>query len=276
MNRGNSSTARAPRIGLGIELRRTSAAGGFRHAAIADHLLSVHAGAPVRISCPSARACGLQTRGEINLLPAGTSAEWFEDAPIDTVEVRVPASLMQLAAAEMGLDPAHAGVDPQCQFRDPQIEHIAWALEAEYRAGSRNGLVYAESLGIALAVHLLARYRAAGPPRFTTGLSSSQLGRVTEYIETSLDQDLSLLRLARVAGVSVSHFRALFRRSMGLPVHEYVIQRRVERARSLLLLGDRPASEVALEAGFSHQSHMARCMRRVLGVTPAFIARSRA
>ena len=76
--------------------------------------------------------------------------------------------------------------------------------------------------------------------------------------------------------VSASHLRALFKRTVGTPVHEYVIQRRVERARALLLRGDLPASQVALDAGFSHQSHMARCMRRVLGVTPATIARSRA
>jgi AraC family transcriptional regulator len=68
----------------------------------------------------------------------------------------------------------------------------------------------------------------------------------------------------------------LFKRSFGVPVHEYVIQRRVERARTLLLRGALPASQVALDAGFSHQSHMARCMRRVLGITPAAIVKSRA
>ncbi|WP_224249360.1 helix-turn-helix transcriptional regulator [Hyalangium gracile] len=77
--------------------------------------------------------------------------------------------------------------------------------------------------------------------------------------------------------ISASHLKTLFKRSTGLPVHEYVIQRRVERARSLLMRGELPAGQVALEAGFSHQSHMARCMRRVLGVTPkAVMARTRA
>jgi AraC family transcriptional regulator len=73
--------------------------------------------------------------------------------------------------------------------------------------------------------------------------------------------------------VSASHFKTLFKRSTGLPVHEYVIQRRVERAKALLLRGELPASQVALEAGFAHQSHMARSMRRVLGVTPSSISR---
>jgi len=68
----------------------------------------------------------------------------------------------------------------------------------------------------------------------------------------------------RVCGVSASHLRALFKRSLGVPVH-IIIQRRVERARTLLLRGELPASQIALDAGFAHQSHMARCMGRVLG-----------
>jgi AraC family transcriptional regulator len=71
--------------------------------------------------------------------------------------------------------------------------------------------------------------------------------------------------------LSTAHLKTLFRRSMGLPVHAYVIQRRVERAKLLLLRGELPASQVALEAGFAHQSHMARHMRRLLGVTPAVL-----
>jgi len=127
-------------------------------------------------------------------------------------------------------------------------------------------------LGLALSVHLLARYRAPVEPR--AGLSVQQLRRVSDHIEAHLDQRLSLAQLARVAGVSASHFKTLFKRSTGLPAHAYVIQRRVERARVLLARGDLPASQIALEVGFSHQSHMARHMRRILGVTPASFRRS--
>jgi AraC family transcriptional regulator len=52
-----------------------------------------------------------------------------------------------------------------------------------------------------------------------------------------------------------------------------VVQRRVERARELLLRGELPISQVALEVGFAHQSHLARWMRRILGVTPTAIVR---
>ncbi|MCE9669749.1 AraC family transcriptional regulator [Myxococcus stipitatus] len=264
---------RHPRIRLGVALRETPP-GDVRHVASADHLLNVHASAPTRVACHSSRIRSVRTRGEMNLLPAGLSDTWLEDDASTSVDVRVPHSLLQLAAEDMGLDPERVGLEPRHHFRDPHLEHIAWALEAEHRAGDPNGLLYRESLGLALAARLLAHYRGRVEAR--GGLSPGQLQRVTEHVEAHLDEALSLERLARVAGLSASHFKVLFKRSTGMPVHEYVIQRRVERARSLLLRGERSVGEVALEAGFSHQSHLARCMRRVLGVTPGAIVRSRA
>jgi AraC family transcriptional regulator len=267
-----AARARSARIGLGIEVRKTSV-GAYRHAPSSDHHVTMHAGPPVRISCvPKGERC-MRSRGDINVLPAGMAEDWFEDDASDMVFLQLPASLVRLAAEEMGLDPDRAGIAPRCHVRDVQIEHIAWALAAEHRTNSPNGLIYRESLGMALAVHLLGRHPARTKRR--AGLSQTQVARVTEYVEAHLAEDLSLLRLARVSGISASHLRALFKRSVGVPVHEYVIQRRVERARALLSRGELPASQIALEAGFSHQSHMARCMRRVLGVTPASVSRSR-
>lgn len=105
-------------------------------------------------------------------------------------------------------------------------------------------------------------------------MSAAQTRRVLDYIEAHLDQDLSLDVLAGAAHYSSSHFKTVFKRTLGVPVHEYVMQRRVERAKVLLQRGDLPASQVALEAGFAHQSHMARCMRRLLGVSPGMLRRA--
>jgi len=257
-----------PRIGLRVDLR-TTAPGVIELEALPDHQLKIHAGAPVRGSCRSHRF--LYRRGDVDILPAGLTDVWEEYEANTSLVLQVSPSLLRRAAEDIGLDPNRAGLEPRHQFRDPQIEHIAWALDAERRTGYRNGLLYTESLGLALAIHLLARYKA--PLSLPRGLSPSRLRRVTAFIEEHLDEELSLARLADVANISASHLKTLFKRSMGLPVHEYVIQRRVERAKTLLSHGDLPASQVALEAGFAHQSHMARSMRRVLGVTPRSVAR---
>jgi AraC family transcriptional regulator len=237
-------------------------------AATTDHLIRIQAD-PASGICEGKRFA--YARGDVDLLPAGSAAQWEEDGDSMSVILRFPPSLLQRTTEELGLDGARAGLAPHHQLRDPQIEHIAWALHADHEAGYPVGPIYAEGLGLALAAHLVARHRVTQPP--VHGLSKSQLRRVTEYVEAHLDEDLSLARLAQVAGFSASHLKALFKRSVGLPVHAYVVTRRVERARTLLLQRELPASQVALEAGFAHQSHMVRCMRRVLGAASTSLLR---
>ncbi len=256
------------RIGLRVELQTTQP-GVVQLNAASDHRLKIHAGAPVRGRCRS--QAFRYTRGDIDVFPAGVSDTWHEDDPSTCVILQLSPSLLRVAAQDLGADPDVAGLELRCQIRDPQIEHIGWALNAERAAGYPGGRLYVETLSSALAIHLVGRYPA--PLRVGRGLSKPQLRRVTHYIEEHLDQDLSLRRLAEVAAVSTSHFKNLFKRSTGVAVHEYVIQRRVERAKALLMRGASPASQIALETGFSHQSHLARAMRRVLGVTPTALAR---
>jgi AraC family transcriptional regulator len=93
------------------------------------------------------------------------------------------------------------------------------------------------------------------------------------YIGDNIGSNMSLATLSAIAGLGVSSFRALFKQSVGVPVHQYVIRRRVEIAANLLSRGGARLSVVAVQAGFVDQSHMARCMRRILGMTPASVMR---
>jgi AraC family transcriptional regulator len=61
----------------------------------------------------------------------------------------------------------------------------------------------------------------------------------------------------------------LFKQSVGVPVHQYVLRSRVAYAVDLLVKSKLPLSDVALQAGFANQSHMARCVRRATGLTPS-------
>jgi AraC family transcriptional regulator len=262
--------AAAPRVGLRAEMR-TTPAGEVALSAEGQHVLKIHAGAPVRGTCRSHHF--VYSRGDIDIFPVGSADVWHEREANTSLLVHVSPALLRRAAEDTGRDPDRAGLEPRHQIRDPQIEHIAWALDADRQAGHPGGLLYTESLGLALAVHLLVSHAgpAPAPPR---ALNGAQLARLTEHIEAHLDRNLSLDRLARVAGMSASHLKTLFRRATGLPLHRYVVQRRVERARTLLRQGELSTSQVALEAGFAHQSHLARWMRRLLGVTPGAVART--
>lgn len=88
-----------------------------------------------------------------------------------------------------------------------------------------------------------------------------------EFLEANAEQDVSLVRLAAVAGLSPFHLVRVFREAVGLPPHAYLDQVRVERAKGLLSAG-LPIARAAAEAGFADQSHLTRRFKRLVGVTP--------
>jgi AraC family transcriptional regulator len=197
------------------------------------------------------------------------------EAPADSLVLRLSPLLVKETAQTLRLKSAQAAITPAMRVRDPHLEYIGWMLRAEQEAGYPYGRIFVDSLAAAIAARLLRRYgRDTAAPRASKHqLPRWRLRAVCDYIRGNLDRDLSLAELANVAGFSVSHFKPLFRQAMGLPVHRYVVECRVERARQLLLQGDRSMGDIALEAGFTHQSHMARCLRRVLGISSADVAK---
>jgi transcriptional regulator GlxA family with amidase domain len=106
-------------------------------------------------------------------------------------------------------------------------------------------------------------------PRIRGGLPPRALRRVREFIETHLEENISIQVLAGIAGLSMYHFARAFKQSEGMTPHEYLIHCRVRRAKDLLAETDLPLSEIALASGFSDQSHCARRFREHVGVTPS-------
>ena len=103
--------------------------------------------------------------------------------------------------------------------------------------------------------------RGGLPPRLTH--------HIREYIDSHLSENISLDRMAEMAGLSVFHFARAFRRSFGTPPHSYQLRRRIEHAHHLLRQTELALSEIALSTGFSDQSHFARHFRRLTGMTPS-------
>lgn len=101
-----------------------------------------------------------------------------------------------------------------------------------------------------------------------SGLSPMQLRRVLLFVEQNLDDDLSLATLAAVAGLSPSHFARRFKAALGEAPHRYVLARRVNGAKRLLLETEMPLAEIAAAAGFSSQAHLTGIFGRAVGVTP--------
>jgi len=112
------------------------------------------------------------------------------------------------------------------------------------------------------------------PPTNRGGLAPARANRICEYIDSHLQENIALEVLAEIAQLSVHHFARAFRQSLGIPPHNYIVQRRVEHAQLLLRNTDLPLSAIAIEAGFTDQSHLARHFRTIIGVSPS-LARHR-
>jgi len=240
------------------------------------HVLCLHLGDPVPVSYrhDGHERQGVRLHGQFCVVPAGASTRWIVSRPARSLLLRLTPSLLREAGDSMGLGSPAAELAPSIHVRDPQVERIGWMMQAEDHDAYPGGRLFTDSLAAALAARLLAlQWRKDTSARASgRALPAWRLRHVLEYIEAHLDEDLSLAELAAVAGYSPSHFKPLFKHAVGVPVHRFVLERRVERARTLLLKGNRRMDDIALEAGFSHASHMARCMRRLLGLTPSQIA----
>jgi AraC-like DNA-binding protein len=110
--------------------------------------------------------------------------------------------------------------------------------------------------------------RSAPPPQARGGLPPGAMRRVREYVDAHLGESMDLAELAAIAGLSVFHFARQFKQSAGVTPHSYLVRRRIERAQDMLARTDLALSEIAVAAGFSDQSHLARHFRQMLGTTP--------
>jgi AraC family transcriptional regulator len=247
------------------------ASAGFSEQQFVRHNVSMQIGRPLLVTsrCNGKTLRRLQVPGDVKIVPPGVPRVWETESETTKLSMYLSPLLMLSAAETMGLDPDRVAIAPQLHVRDPRIEHIGWAVKAELESAETFGRLYGDSLGLALASHLLRAYAPATPIVRDGRFSRRRLSRVVEYIRDNVAQDLSLAELARLVDMSPSRFKVVFKQSLGLPVHQYVIRRRVEYAAELIGHGAQPLSDIALQAGFANQSHMARCMKRLTGVTPA-------
>jgi AraC family transcriptional regulator len=97
--------------------------------------------------------------------------------------------------------------------------------------------------------------------------------RLVNFIEENLDRDLSLGVMAAEAEISPLYLPRAFKVAIGQSPHRYVLQRRIQKASSLLMSTDTPIADIALAVGFSSQSHLSNWFLRLMGVTPAMYRR---
>lgn len=222
-----------------------------------------------------------QTRcapGSISLLTRAQRSRWNWSERVDVCHVYLPGHLLDRVASEaLGHVVTNLRLRDVLNVEDPVLTHGVETLQREVHTPGLGGSLYAEAIAAQLALHLVRHYAECefkGHPG-TGVFSASQRGRLLEYIESRLQEPLSLMSLAEVLGLGLATFTRRFRASFGQPPHAYVLGLRVARARQLVTGTLRPLKEIALECGFADQAHMTRAFRARHGTTPGMFRNAR-
>ncbi|SNT36900.1 AraC family transcriptional regulator [Granulicella rosea] len=204
----------------------------------------------------------------VTIIPAGEPHRTLWQRRATLIHVYLDMELLA-ATARSVLHLDTFALRPTYLVRDPFVEELGRALYRECRTGALSD-AFAKALLTVLATHLLRTYSAQPGDRgsFQGGLAPARERRVREYVETHLDQELSLEVLAKTVDLSPSHFATLFRQSTGFTAHQYVCHRRVKHAQNLLIETAQPLVEIAAACGFTSQSQFTTLFRRFTGLPP--------
>jgi len=175
-----------------------------------------------------------------------------------------------------GLNFAETEFKPRLFFFDQDLWETARKLKAQGEKSDPDHRQYTEVLGIQL-MHELLRLNngvVTTPECLRGGLAEWQKKRVAQYIEEHLSETVALVALAELAKLSQFHFVRAFKQSFGLPPHQYLSSRRMEKAMSLLENPSTPVIQIALDVGFRDVNAFSTRFRKHTGFSPTIYRRS--
>jgi AraC family transcriptional regulator len=131
--------------------------------------------------------------------------------------------------------------------------------------------LYCDVLLEAMLTRIIIRHATvtSGRMPYREILTPAKLRALVAFIDQNLSSPLRLENLAAAAALSRAHLARSFRNATGIPLHRYVLHRRLERARSLLSQTDARAKTVAVQCGFADAPHLSKAYRKAYGITPA-------
>lgn len=154
---------------------------------------------------------------------------------------------------------------PRVGFRDAVLSNLMGLLAQHVRSAEPLGKQFSEILTQGIASHL------QGEDRVQDGIRHLRPGLarvIEEWIEHRLDDPPSIAEMAELAGMGMTLFGRAFRRRFDVAPHQYVVARRVERAKKLLRSDDATITDVAISLGFATHAHFSAVFRMRVGVTP--------
>ena len=242
--------------------------------AMRDHVIALQLGGPVLMDFAMDGARHERRwfeSGQINLIPAGEESKRLLKGPSVVLTIHVSPALVDETFEEtFDRNPACLTLNSPMAVTDRTVHRIGSILEDEAVSGGAGSGLMAETVGRALALHIIRHHSniASRSPEKPYSFPIGRLRRVIDYMRTNLDENLPLVELARRGGLSQSHFARAFREAMGEPPHRYLVGLRIERARDLLENTRMSVIEIGMVCGFQQPTHFATMFRRLTGMSP--------
>jgi AraC family transcriptional regulator len=192
--------------------------------------------------------------------------------PIHTMLFNLPRAAINALADELNVPQIDdLRFQPGVGMFDEMIMHLGLSLLPILETPNAVSRLFTDHITLALASHVAQTYGGmqAAPKLTKGGLAPWQVKLSQEMIAANLSGSTALHEIATACGLSVSHFSRAFHRSTGLPPHKWLLEARVETAKTMLRGGDAALSTIANACGFVDQSHLSRVFARRVGLSPA-------
>jgi AraC family transcriptional regulator len=213
------------------------------------------------------------------ITPAGLPAQFRVEGHPTILLIYVHQRVVDRMSVEaLGVNPRSVELIPRLAAVDALLEDLALSVLDEIASHESSSVLYVDHLADTVALQLLSRHSTRGgncnnAPRDeclpSQRLPLSRLYRLRSYLETHLDEELTLEKLAMEAKMSTRHLLRAFTLHFGVPPHQYVLGRRIERVKELLRNSDQPLADIAAETGFCSQSHLCAAFKRSVGLSPS-------
>lgn len=206
------------------------------------------------------------------LMPQGQASEWDIRGRLGFVHLYFTADHVRDVATQIwDKEPLSVTLNEQTFGQDRHISSLyrLFLLNQDWHEPSQH--LQISSANTLLINHVLQHYSSVKwiLPQIKGGLSPSSLRTVTAYIDAHLQDALSIQDLAAIACLSPYHFAHMFKASTGQPPHQYVLQRRLEHAKSLMAQNQSSLTDIASACGFANSSHFSRRFKQYFGITPS-------
>lgn len=205
--------------------------------------------------------------GDVCLVPAHTRHWIHSTGDQELILLSFDPTFLTRVAYE-SVAPDRVELVPHFAKPDPLVYQIGLSLKTVLETDPLGSRFYADSLGIALAAHLLQFYAVRKPALNVSAGSSSRVQQAMEYINDHLGEDLSLDAIASTVGMSQYHFCRLFKQTTRLTPWQYVIEQRIEAAKRLLAMPQLSIAQISHRLGYSTQGQFANFFRKHTGISP--------